>query len=148
MRKKAKGRRFLLKKVISCILISMLLLWGCVPRDDAGALQRHIAEEARVICENCPGLISRTYQEDGELNALLEYIRSLGPLSPAPDTPHSSDPRAATMIFTMADGSKKVYRQLGNDYLRIDYGPWLQLPKGKGAHLWQLLSDTPEKPDK
>ncbi len=137
-----------MKKAISWILFSVLLLWGCTPRDDAGTLRSHIAEEARVICENCPDLTSRSYGDDGDLERLLEYIRSLGPLSPAPNAPHSPDGRAATMIFTMADGSKKIYRQLGNDHLRIDHGPWLQIPKGKGVHLWQLLWDMAKEPDK
>ncbi len=137
-----------MKSVIAGIAVLMILFSGCVPRDDRGSLKNQIAEKVFVVCENCPTLLSGSYEDDETVDALLSYIRTLGPLSPACGLPRTSDPRQATILFTMSDGSKRVYRQMGNDCLRIDYGPWLQIPAGRGVHLWQLLSDVQKPSDK
>lgn len=126
------------------LLIAILFLSGCTHY--APPYENHPVRVVTAIdvTTTQQGEIYRfRYSSNEKMEAILKYLRSLEPDQFTPIEPDSFRTDAYEIILTLSDGSKTVYHQIYDEYLKKDNGRWQAINRAKGASLPQLLAGLP-----
>ncbi len=86
--------------------------------------------------------LRREYTASPKMEAVLGYLRALQVTPPPPDAGGPPD-GSCRIELTLSDGSKRVYFQRSNRYLRKDDGPWRTVDPAPAPDLPALLSRFP-----
>ena len=77
------------------------------------------------------------------MSQVLAYLRQIDPYGKPEEDPVLADGSLFQISLTYSDGSKKVYEQKADRYLRLDDGPWETIDPSKAEALGQLLGTLP-----
>lgn len=86
-------------------------------------------------------LLEYRYTENEKMEAILHYLRQLKPDHFTPIAADTFRTDAYEIRLTLSDGSNTVYRQIYNEYLQKDQGPWRSIDQTRGGTLLHLLSN-------
>lgn len=74
---------------------------------------------------------------DQDMAVILGCLRAADSHVPAEAPP--SDSAVCTVQVCLSDGKQHIYQQVATEYFSKDFGPWMQINRHQGAHLWDLL---------
>lgn len=126
-----------MKRTAAALIILCVLLSGCGHTARDPMQPRTVTA---ITADYSSGTISlrRQYTDQEKLRSVLNYLRCLSATS-ASDLSPEQETSVARIVLTYSDGSTKTYDQWGDQYLRIDGGPWLRIPADKGQEFPLLL---------
>lgn len=81
----------------------------------------------------------RRYTGQGEMNKVLNYLRSLDPAE-LPGPPQETGGPVYDICLRLSDGSAVRYTQQSLFYLREDDGPWLEIDPEEAIRLPLILA--------
>lgn len=135
-----------ISKTIFTLLLCLLLLplGGCSRHStgDSPAPLR-IVTEIDINFVDGPLHCRRHYNQDAKMSQVLAYLRQIDPYGKPEEDPALADGSLFQISLTYSDGSKKVYEQKADRYLRLDDGPWETIDPSKAEALGQLLGTLP-----
>ena len=133
------------KRVFAILLCLVLLpLGGCSRHstgDSPAALR--VVTEIDITFEDGPLHCRRHYHNDEKMSQVLSYLRQISPYGKPQEDPTLADGSLFQISLTYSDGSKKVYEQKADRFLRLDGGPWENIDPSKAEALGQLLGTLP-----
>lgn len=123
-----------MKRIISFILLC-LILGGCTPK----TTQDQFKWVTRITADYQKGVIRlhREYTDDEKMRPVLDYFRSLSPYGKVENVPDEGAYAQVTVYFS--DGSKKIYEQKSDGFIRENGGNWQNINPEKGQELGVLL---------
>ncbi len=122
----------------------MLPLGGCSRHstgDSPSALR--VVTEIDIAYKNGPLHCRRHYHKDEKMAQILSYLRQISPYGRPQEDPELTDGSLFQISLTYSDGSKKIYEQKADSYLRVNGGPWENIDPQKAETLSQLLGTLP-----
>lgn len=129
-------------------VFSMMLCFsffgGCQSRE-VRPLGRAVTQ-VEVTCRLPGQTLTRTYTEENKMRAVLTYLRLLEPGGYAPIDPETTRAESSVITVTLSDGSRRVYRQTGSEFLRKDHHPWQRIRGISPKRLYLLVHAI--EPDK
>ena len=135
-----------ISKTIFILLICLILLplGGCSRHstgDSPTALR--VVTEIDITFVDGPIHCRRHYHNDDKMSQVLTYLRQIAPYGTPQEDPDLTAGSLFQISLTYSDGSKKVYEQKADRYLRLDGGPWENIDPSKAEALGQLLGTLP-----
>ena len=135
-----------ISKCIFALLLSLVVLSlaGCSRHagGDPPAPLR-VVTEIEITFEDGPLHCRRHYTQDEKMSQILAYLRQIDPYGTPQEDPLLTDGSLFQISLTYSDGSKKIYEQKGDRFLRQDGGPWENINPAKAEALGQLLGTLP-----
>ena len=111
------------------LTLCLSLLGGCQDRLSP-SLGRAVTQVE--VTYRRPGqTLTRIYEKEEKMRAVLTYLRLLEPRGYAPVDPDTTRTDNSTIVVTLSDGSQRIYQQAGAEFLRKDHRPWQRV---QGAH--------------
>ena len=133
-------------KFIFVLLICLFLLplGGCSRHSTGDSPGAHrVVTEIDITFEDGPIHCRRHYHDDEKMSQILTYLRQIDPYGKPQEDPALADGSLFQISLTYSDGSKKVYEQKADRFLRLDNGPWENIDPAKAEALGQLLGTLP-----
>lgn len=127
-----------MKRMISACILLGSLLCGC-GRDATTVPVCRVVTQIRVTAAGEGAYLQRTVTQAAELSTVLNYLRQLEPRVRVSIQPDSFRATAYTIDVTYSDGSSRVYRQIHDEYLQTDSGPWRKIDPRQGKILPALV---------
>lgn len=111
-------------KKLAVFLWLPLLLWGCAKEEAPIGPMCRVVTQIRVSATVDGGASIKTYTQPREMESILCYLRLLEKGNRADIDPDSfrSDSYEITVYYS--DGQRTTYRQLHDQLLQTDGGPW------------------------
>lgn len=127
---------------IILVLLATLLLAGCTPGDHSQqAPSCRIVEQIDVEFEDGPIRAVRHYTDPEKMRRVLNYLRSLMPLSPAQEAPEDSVGSLFRITLSHSDGCRRIYEQRSGRFLSENNGPWMRINPQKAQELSLILGE-------
>ena len=111
-------------KKLAVFLWLPVLLWGCAKEEAPIGPMCRVVTQIRVSATVDGGASIKTYTQPREMESILCYLRLLEKGNRADIDPDSfrSDSYEITVYYS--DGQRTTYRQLHDQLLQTDDGPW------------------------
>lgn len=74
-----------------------------------------------------------------QIQPVLIYLRTLDPMGQPVIDPEDLDTDSWKIVIHRSDGSQRIYRQQGGEYLSRDSGPWVLIDPAVGNRLQVLF---------
>ncbi len=132
-----------MKKRLAILLLLLIWLPGCSRGSKERSISSHVASSITVTSYTSRGTLRRHYTSEEKMHKILLYIRGLSPMFKAQQEPQEPIAWCTCILVTCEDGSRKLYRQVGDRFFQTGKGPWQQLPYPKGSELRRLLLTIP-----
>ena len=132
----------LLKKI--CIAVFPLFLIGCcriLRQDENGPYP--VVTQVHILYKNEAIETQRDFYHEENIRQILDYLRYIDPYGIPKEDP--SQVRGRTYVITLiySDGSRQVYEQRADQYLRIGNGDWKRIEAHKAQYLSGLYGMMP-----
>lgn len=122
------------------LIVSVSFLFGCgAPAASEPSFCR-VVTEIDIVYKNS---VQRRYSDPTKLVKTLNYFRNLELWDHLPHDPFQSGDSLYHVTLHFSDGSVKTYDQVSSHYLRINGGPWFEIPSEHGIRLALLLAAIP-----
>lgn len=130
-----------MKKLCVTIGLALVLFSGCsIKSKTAIPLCRVVTQvDVQWIHEDAPRHYTLTSMD--EIQPVLIYLRTLRPVGQPAVDPERLDADSWKIVIHRSDGSQRVYRQQGEEYLSRDSSPWNLIDAAKGSRLALLFQD-------
>ena len=92
-----------------------------------------------VTCRLPGQTLKRTYTQENKMRAVLTYLRLLEPGGYAPIDPETTRTENNVITVILSDGSRRVYRQTGTEFLQKDHHPWQRIRGISPKRLYLLI---------
>ena len=112
-----------MKKLAVFLLLSSLL-WGCAKKEAPTGPMCRVVTQIRVAATVDGKASIQTYTEPREMESVLCYLRLLEKGSRADIDPDSFRADSYEITVCYSDGQHTTYRQLHDQLLQTDGGPW------------------------
>ena len=128
------------------LLVLTIFLSGCRPQEQTD-VAAHIVTQITITCQTCDQFTRRYYNTHQKMQAILLYLRSVGPGFAPEEDPEPLAGRVICITLYRADGTTRIYRQKNDRYLQEGNGPWKKIKPEWGATLYQLLLENESDPE-
>lgn len=112
-----------MKKLAVFLLLSSLL-WGCAKNEAPTGPMCRVVTQIRVAATVDGKASIQTYTEPREMESVLCYLRLLERGNRADIDPDSFRADSYEITVCYSDGQRTTYRQLHDQLLQTDGGPW------------------------
>ena len=121
-------------KRIGVFLMVAVLLAGCGKKE---APVIRVVTGIQVEYDRDGEVLYRTYSKSTSIQSVLTYLRILRPFGPT--VPKGEFDTTCRIILEYSDGSKSMYLQQGDRYIRRDEGDWERIDNEQANLLYPLL---------
>ncbi len=138
----------LLKKMCICSMTLFLLsLSGCCRilwEKDPGPYR--IITQVNVAYQNGTLTTQRDFYREESIRHILDYLRYIDPYGIPQEDPEQAQGRIYYITLIYSDGSRRIYEQRADQYLRVEGGVWKRIDPQKALYLSGLFSMMPGDP--
>lgn len=135
------------RKIFIWLLPLFLLMTGCCrifrSRD---AVPYRVVTEVRVTYKNGTLENHRQFFQEENIHNILAYLRYIDPYGTPKEDPEQVSGRIFDIYVVYSDGSKRLYQQRADRYMRINGGPWKMIDPQKALALSGLFGMMPSDP--
>ena len=128
----------LLKKL--SIFILPLLLVGCGHKESA---PYRVVTQVRIVYENGNLYTQRDFYTEENIRHILDYLRYADPYGNPREDPELLKDRVYYITLFYSDGSRHIYEQRADQYMRRDGGAWKRIDPQRALYLSGLFSMMP-----
>jgi len=129
-----------MKKILLSFVLILALLSGCSfqkkPPIPLCRVVTHV--EVQWVRNDEPSHFTLTDMAD--IQPVLIYLRTLDPMGQPTIDPEDLDTDAWKIVIHRSDGSRRIYRQQGAEYLSRNSSPWTLIDSSKGSRLKALFT--------
>ena len=118
-------------KKLAVFLLLPFLLWGCTDRKLPTGPMCRVVTQIRVAYTIDGQTTSKTYTDSKEMESILNYLRLLKKGNKTDIDPDSFRADSFEITLYYSDGQHNTYRQLHDQLLQTDDGPWLKIETEK-----------------
>ena len=118
-------------KRLAVFFLLPFLLWGCGRNRMPDGPMCRVVTEIRVALTADGHTTRRTYTGAREMESVMCYLRLLEKIRQVDIDPDSFRADSIEIIVFYSDGASTTYRQLHDQLLQIDDGPWFLIQKAK-----------------
>ena len=135
------------RKIFIWLLPLLLLLTGCcrIFRSPETVPYR-VVTEVRVTYKNGTLESQRQFFHEENIRNILAYLRYIDPYGTPREDPEQVSGRIFDIYVVYSDGSKRLYQQRADRYMRINGGPWKMIDPQKAlalSGLFGMMSSDP-----
>lgn len=126
--------------------VLLLLLVGCcrtLPRKEG---PYRVVTQIQVSYQNGPLAAQRRFFREEKIQTILCYLRIIDPYGNPKEDPEQTPGSDFYITVLYSNGTKQVYHQHSDRYMRIDGGPWKRIDPQKAIDLSRLLGMMPSDP--
>ena len=123
-------------------LILVCLLAGCRADQSDPSVPR-VVTQISVISTHEGTIRHHVYTTPAKMKILLNYLRRLDPYGDTKIEPDTFRTDAYEITLFYSDGKSSVYRQIYDQYLQENNGPWKRINPADGGYLLPILSNVP-----
>lgn len=129
------------KKICICILPLLVFLTGCCrilwQKDTA---PYRIVTQVHIVYQNESMETSQDFFQEESIRHILDYLRYIDPYGIPKEDPEQVQSRIFQITLIYSDGSRRIYEQRDDQYLRINGGDWKRIDPQKALYLSGLLA--------
>ena len=131
------------KKFFIWILPVLLLLGGCcrIFRQEDSVPYR-IITQVQIRYQNGTLQSHRQFFREENIRNIVGYLRYIDPYGTPKEDPEQAEGRIYDIYVIYSDGSRRLYEQRADRYLRINGGPWKMIEPQKAlvlSGLWSMM---------
>ena len=129
------------KKICICILPLLVFLTGCCRilwQTDTAPYR--IVTQVHIVYQNESMETSRDFFQEESIRHILDYLRYIDPYGIPKEDPEQVQSRIFQITLIYSDGSRRIYEQRADQYLRINGGDWKRIDPQKALYLSGLLA--------
>lgn len=131
------------RRIFILLLPLLLLLTGCcrIFRSPDAAPYR-VVTQVQIRYQNGTLQSHRQFFREENIRHILAYLRYIDPYGTPKEDPGQADGRIYDIYVIYSDGSRRLYQQRADRYLRIDGGPWKMIDPQKAlalSGLWGMM---------
>ena len=131
------------KKYFIWILPMLLLLSGCCRIfHQEEPVPYRVITQVQIRYQNGTLQSHRQFFQEEHIQNILGYLRYIDPYGTPKEDPEQADGRIFDIYVIYSDGSRRLYEQRADRYLRIDGGPWKLIDSQKAlilSGLWSMM---------
>ena len=129
-----------IRKTTPAICMFCLLLSGCKAKEFVPEEPLVYVTQVSVDYEYRLSHLRRSYTDSDKMDVFLYYLYDLSPHGKPEEDPEQIQGDSCKITLSLSDGTQRVYRQIGSQYLSIDWQPWQKINQGKGSVLFHLVN--------
>ena len=132
------------QKLFLWLVPPLLLLGGCCHifrnRD---SVPYRVITQVEIHYQNGTLQSQRQLFQEENIRNIVAYLRYIDPYGTPKEDPEQATGRIYNIYVIYSDGSRRLYQQRADRYLRIDGGPWKKIDPQKALVLSGLLGMMP-----
>ena len=127
-------------KLLAVVLLLSALLCGC--KRQAAPLEEPLVfvTQIHIDYEYRQNHLLRSYTDADKMDVILYYLYGLSPHGQPEEDPEQIQGDSCKITVTLSNGQQKIYRQIGSQYLSVDFHPWQTIPQDRGSLLYHLVN--------
>ena len=119
-----------------CIIFLAAFLTGCEERTGPTTA---VVDRVQIQCRHAGEMICRSYVEEGQIRSVLDCLRLYKTRGTAQTDPERILGDVFEIRVHLTDGSERIYRYRGGQYLSKDSHVWQKVDPEQGKALYSLL---------
>ncbi len=135
-----------IQKILPAICMLCIFLSGCKAKEPASEDPLVYVTQVSVDYEYRLSHLRRSYTDSDKMDVFLYYLYNLSPHGEPDEDPEQIRGDSCRITLTLSDGTQRVYRQIGSQYLSVDCQPWQKISQGKGSVLFHLVNHIQSDP--
>lgn len=126
--------------------VLLLLLAGCcriLPRKEG---PYRVVTQIQIAYQNGSLVAQRQFFREDKIQTILCYLRIIDPYGTPKEAPEQTPGSDFYITVWYSDGTKQVYHQHSDRYMRLNGGPWKRIDPQKAidlSHLLGMMSSDP-----
>ncbi len=124
----------------------LFLLMGCCRITPSQPHAYRVITQIQITYQNGPLSAQRQFFQEEKIAIILDYLRYIDPYGTPSENPEEIPGSDFYITVIYSDGTKRLYRQRADRYLRVENGPWKRIDPRKSIDLSHLLGMTPSDP--
>ena len=122
--------------------ILLFLLSSCRAGQSHTSMPR-VVTQISVISTHEGAIQHHVYTTPAKMKILLNYLRRLDPYGDTDIEPDTFRTDAYEITLFYSDGQSSIYRQIYDQYLQENDGPWKRINPADGGYLLPILTNLP-----
>lgn len=127
--------------IFSCLVC--VLLTGCGRSNTAPSAPLAVVTSVDIDYAYRQVHLQRTYTQAEKIDVFLHFLNRLSPLGRTSEDPEQLLGDVCKITVRLTDGTQRIYRMRGSQYLSVDSRPWQLISKERGSVLFHLVNHIP-----
>ena len=128
-----------IKKTIPFLLLCFLFS-GCRDNTDHTEPALVYVTEISIDYQYRQSHLRRHYTDSDKMDVILYYLYDLSPHGQPEEDPEQIQGDSRKITLTLSNGQTRIYRQIGSQYLSVDFHPWQKISQKKAGVLFHLVN--------